>query len=86
MRTEQSGVVVTRSAELSKPVWPDREPVTAEFLAKERKRSLEIFAQYNTDGEESEITEFTCDGCGHAPCCSLAFDHYNTNGDCLASK
>jgi hypothetical protein len=30
--------------------------------------------------------EFTCDGCDHAPVCAYAFDPYNTDGDCLASK
>jgi len=31
-------------------------------------------------------TVFTCDGCSHAPLCEYAFDAYNTDGDCLASK
>lgn len=35
---------------------------------------------------EGEPPEFTCDNCAHMPECSLAFDLYNTNGDCLASK
>lgn len=30
--------------------------------------------------------KFTCDMCVDAARCSLAFDPYNTNGDCLASK
>jgi hypothetical protein len=29
---------------------------------------------------------YTCDGCAHAPECRLAYDLYNTDGDCLASK
>ena len=29
---------------------------------------------------------FTCDTCGALPRCALAFDWYNTNGDCLAEK
>lgn len=32
------------------------------------------------------VTEFTCDMCTSAPTCSLAFDGYNTNGDCLLEK
>lgn len=33
-----------------------------------------------------EVTAFTCDGCVLAPQCLLAFDGYNTDGDCLLSK
>ncbi len=33
-----------------------------------------------------KITEFTCDNCADAAWCTLAFDPYNTDGDCLASK
>ena len=29
---------------------------------------------------------FTCDDCSHAALCVLAFDSYNTNGDCLLEK
>lgn len=29
---------------------------------------------------------FTCDGCSRAPVCVLAFDPYNTDGDCLDEK
>jgi hypothetical protein len=29
---------------------------------------------------------FTCDQCGAVRRCKLAFDWYNTNGDCLAEK
>ncbi len=32
------------------------------------------------------VAEFTCDHCWRAPECVLAFDLYNTGGDCLASK
>lgn len=33
-----------------------------------------------------EPPEFTCDRCADMPSCTLAFDLYNTNGDCLATK
>lgn len=29
---------------------------------------------------------FTCDSCERAPVCKLAFDPYNTDGDCLWDK
>lgn len=31
-------------------------------------------------------TVYTCDDCGAAPHCTLAFEPYNTDGDCLADK
>jgi len=31
-------------------------------------------------------TGFTCDECPSRYCCDLAFDAYNTDGDCLADK
>lgn len=30
--------------------------------------------------------EYTCDGCALAPTCSLVFDGWNTDGDCLYIK
>jgi hypothetical protein len=64
--------------------WPDREAVSADDLAHERARAVEnapvyLLARIGADG-------FTCDGCDHAPRCQLAYDLYNTDGDCLASK
>lgn len=32
------------------------------------------------------VTGFTCDQCPSRYCCDLAFDPYNTGGDCLADK
>lgn len=29
---------------------------------------------------------FSCDGCPHNYYCEYAYDHYNTDGDCLAMK
>jgi hypothetical protein len=39
----------------------------------------ENFAQYANLGD-------TCDRCARAATCPCAFDGYNTDGDCLASK
>lgn len=30
--------------------------------------------------------KFTCDGCAMAGRCTLVYDSYNTNGDCLLEK
>ncbi len=35
---------------------------------------------------ESGNSDFTCDGCGLAARCMLAFDCYNHDGDCLLEK
>lgn len=32
------------------------------------------------------IAVFTCDGCAMVTRCTLAFDPYNTDGDCLLDK
>lgn len=60
-----------------------RLPVLPEQLAKDRELSLK-------DPQERAYIEakggFTCDTCVFAPKCTLAFDHYNTDGDCLYRK
>ena len=72
--------------------WPDREPVSADVLAEERRHALRFnlevvhYPDPVPPGTAIREVEFTCDGCGHAPSCALAFDLYNTDGDCLASK
>jgi hypothetical protein len=52
---------------------------SSERLTQIRKRSLEMHGAPPAD-------KFTCDECGVAPTCTLVFDWYNTNGDCLAEK
>lgn len=59
--------------------WTYRVPRTPEQLAEKRRASL---ATWFGGREQS----FTCDGCGRAPVCVLAFDLYNTDGDCLDEK
>lgn len=55
-----------------------REPIAQEQLDAERARSVAFSGE--PDGG------FTCDACTFAPRCVLAFDGWNTNGDCLAEK
>ena len=57
----------------------EREAVSDSDLAAERERAIAL------QGLDPWI-EFTCDECEIANRCRLAFDPYNTNGDCLASK
>lgn len=57
-------------------------PITDEQLAEERKS---VVREYLEDFGK-EIESFTCDNCARAKICWLAFDTYNTNGDCLYEK
>lgn len=61
--------------------WPDRPRVSLAVLVEERRRSRERWPECT-----GAFEGFTCDSCGHARCCALAFDPYNTNGDCLYLK
>lgn len=71
------------------PVRPDDEYVwsrelTDEELQKFRKDRM----QYLADQSFSYLKDktFTCDTCGFVKSCVFAWDLYNTDGDCLASK
>lgn len=60
-----------------------RDPITPEQLAREREASVQhLGLLMQTMGP----FKFTCDTCSHAPLCLYAFDAYNVDGDCLASK
>jgi hypothetical protein len=59
------------------------DPIPPEALAKKRAESVDWMKQH---GETNGEIVFTCDTCRFAPCCELAFDGYNTDGDCLLSK
>jgi hypothetical protein len=61
--------------------WLFKEPWSAERLAEYRKALKEYMKDHVT---LSDV--LTCDSCGLVGVCSLAFDAYNTNGDCLLSK
>jgi len=62
--------------------WLRKEPLTLEQLAAYRKAQVEQVAKVLKNVPE----KFTRDGCGLAGVCTLAFDAYNTNGDCLYDK
>jgi hypothetical protein len=67
---------------------PDyRSPVRLWQLVEERGRARLAMLRHHTPPDKlDEWVEFTCDSCPHARCCKLAFDLYNTDGDCLAEK
>jgi hypothetical protein len=57
-------------------------PLTTKELADERARAVAFHAAHFDLIDEG----FTCDDCKTAPVCSLVFDGYNTDGDCLLDK
>ena len=63
----------------------DHEPLGEEELARERTRLVVMYKEQLAVDLEPHGS-FTCDNCTRAPVCDLAFDAYNTDGDCLASK
>ncbi len=58
--------------------WATKASRTREELAGIRQGALKHFL-------DKDVV-FTCDDCPAAPDCSLAFDQYNTCGDCLMEK
>lgn len=69
----------------AKPVpvdeWTRETALTPDELAAYRKKMVEL-------GDELGHSpwDYTCDRCSRAAICKLAFDGYNTDGDCLYSK
>lgn len=58
---------------------------TAHWRATEDRR-LAVSAAYPTAEFGPFPAMMTCDGCRSNDTCKYAFDHYNTDGDCLAAK
>lgn len=64
----------SRAVDYTTNEW--REPLTEEQLVEYRAWMIEL------DGDR----KFTCDNCEAKHRCSLAFDEWNVDGDCLAAK
>ena len=63
--------------------WLYVEPLTDEQLKADR----DLVIRRNSEFVKYDVNQvYTCDNCVLANRCSLAFDIYNTNGDCLLSK
>ena len=60
--------------------WVRAVPLTEEELEEEKVKLREHYAPHGFD------IGTTCEECGLRFTCKLAFDAYNTNGDCLLSK
>ena len=62
--------------------WTREKPLTTSELATYR----ELKRQHLLEVYGHTLEGCTCDECSRAPICHLAFDGYNTNGDCLYEK
>lgn len=49
-------------------------------------RAESILAWQQREGVEDNVPKFTCETCVFLAWCEYAYDHYNTDGDCLAIK
>ncbi len=67
------------------PIWKYRSKRTLDVLRFEATQVHPDEAAYYPEGYAAP-QNFTCDMCTSAPRCTLAYDSYNTNGDCLAAK
>ncbi len=79
VRTNRGGKM-TESEIQDQDEWTRKTPLSAEEL-NELKESA-----YADAAAEDKTVEFTCDECGRAAVCHLAYDMYNTAGDCLWEK
>jgi hypothetical protein len=59
--------------------WTRSVPLTEEGVANLRQEAVK------TQNLRLDI-KLTCDDCSRANVCTLAFDQYNTDGDCLYDK
>ena len=63
--------------------WIRKAPLSRAELAQLRQENVDFMEERGLGPIDGV---FTCDSCNDAPICKLAFDAYNTNGDCLMSK
>lgn len=58
---------------------------TKEAIAEEREKTLQAM-KHDKLIDNPKAVVFACDSCDLASRCTLLFDPYNTNGDCLLEK
>jgi len=75
-------LMATRDNMESLDRWLRVDILSPEDLVKDRAAAARFYRD-NCQGVEPA---FTCDDCWMPRACSLAFDSYNTNGDCLLEK
>lgn len=61
--------------------WMWKTPLTPEELA-----GLEEESRFHAKAEGIDFERYTCKDCSLRTLCTLAFDDYNTDGDCLLEK
>jgi len=66
---------------MSEDQWVRETPLTPQELAAYRAEQVAFQEEHF-----GPTQKYTCDECGLAPKCKLAFDGYNTDGDCLYEK
>ena len=66
--------------------WTLTLPRTPEEIASERADAVGFLTRDHPEVAPHVAQGFTCDGCARVAVCGLAFDAYNTGGDCLWEK
>lgn len=69
------------ASEMNQPDPVPIPPEAAKDLANRVRHELMMIT-----GRPYVNTTVTCEKCWHNAVCEFAWDHYNTNGDCLAIK
>ena len=69
-----------------KQEWPFNAKWTDAELENRKRESTAWIMQNCRPEHPTPSTVFTCAECVDRHCCDLAFDPYNTEGDCLAVK
>lgn len=64
--------------------WIHAAPITQEQL--EERQSAALVYHQELTGRPMELHLFTCHDCPGRRFCVLAYDSYNTQGDCLLNK
>lgn len=67
----------------SRPTLPDDPWTHAEAITQDECDQL---AKVSGEADDRAVEEYTCRLCAARFTCALAFDGYNTDGDCLAEK
>jgi hypothetical protein len=78
------GLILMETREWMKTLdqWLRKRILTLEELVADRQEAR----KQNLELTGVEDLQYTCDECWMARACGLAFDSYNTNGDCLLEK
>jgi len=65
-----------------KDPWTLKRPRTEKEMEALRKEAIDLTHKFITFKNKT----YTCDNCDRKHVCTLAYDAYNTNGDCIYVK